>query len=93
MALLVQSPRWMFTYWELAPHRYAECGGRPDLVLSVDGPRGVVALGDSFGDVGDRWIPADEVAFLATQATPMGSGLVAVEAGTPGATPLDEVRR
>lgn len=46
-----------------------------------------------FHGEGDTWIAADDVAFLVTHATPMGSGLVAVEAGTPGAKPLAEVRR
>lgn len=46
-----------------------------------------------FHGEGDRWIPADEVAFLATHTTPMGSGLVAVDAGTPGARTLAEVQR
>ena len=59
IALLVQSPQWLFTYWEVEPRRYAALGGRPDLVLSAHGPRGVVVLGDSFGDVGDRWVPAE----------------------------------
>ena len=42
---------------------------------------------------GEQWIPAGDVAFLATRSTPMGSGLLAVEAGTPGAKTLDEVQR
>jgi len=32
----------------------------------------------------DRWMTADEVAFLTGGTTPMGSGLLAVERGTPG---------
>ncbi len=46
-----------------------------------------------FHGEGDRWIPAEEVGFVATKATPMGSGLLAVEAGTPGARTLAEVQR
>jgi copper chaperone NosL len=46
-----------------------------------------------FHGEGDAWIAADDVAFAPAAATPMGSGLVAVEAGTPGATPLAEVQR
>lgn len=46
-----------------------------------------------FHGEGDRWILADDVAFLATHTTPMGSGLVAVDAGTPGAKTLAEVTR
>jgi copper chaperone NosL len=46
-----------------------------------------------FHGEGDRWIEAGEVAFLSAHTTPMGSGLVAVDAGTPGAKTLAEVRR
>jgi hypothetical protein len=46
-----------------------------------------------FHGEGDDWISADEVGFVTGDVTPMGSGLTAVEAGTPGARRLDEVRR
>lgn len=46
-----------------------------------------------FHGEGDRWIAADEVGFLRSHVTPMGSGLVAVDAGTPGAMTLAEVQR
>lgn len=46
-----------------------------------------------FHGEGDRWIAAADVAFLAAHSTPMGSGLVAVDAGTPGAKTLAEVQR
>ena len=46
-----------------------------------------------FHGEGDRWIAADDVAFLETPSTPMGSGLIAVDAGTPGAKTLAEVQR
>jgi hypothetical protein len=37
----------------------------------------------------DRWIPGTAVAFEKVEATPMDFGLGAVDAGTPGAIPLD----
>ncbi len=40
----------------------------------------------------DRWLSADEVGFEPTDKTPMGYGLGAVDAGTPGALTLDEAR-
>lgn len=40
---------------------------------------------------GDRWLPAGEVAFVHVPASPMGSGLMAVPAGTPGAISLEDV--
>lgn len=43
---------------------------------------------------GDRWLSADEVAFLATkEQTPMGSGLLAVPRGTSGAITFGEALR
>lgn len=44
-----------------------------------------------FHGEGERWIPADRAAFVAGGASPMASGLLAVEAGTPGARPFAEV--
>ena len=44
-----------------------------------------------FHGEGDAWIAADAVAFVAAPATPMGSGLIAVPAGTPGARSLADV--
>jgi hypothetical protein len=41
----------------------------------------------------ERWLPGDAVAFVAARPTPMGYGLGAVDAGTPGALPLDAARR
>lgn len=41
----------------------------------------------------DRWLAPDRVAFVAIDQTPMGFGLGAVAAGTPGAIGLDEARR
>ena len=41
----------------------------------------------------DRWLPADETSFLTDGITPMGSGLLAVERGTPGAIELAAARR
>ena len=46
-----------------------------------------------FHGEGERWIAADQVGFVVAHPTPMGSGLVAVEAGTPGAKTLAEVQR
>ena len=40
----------------------------------------------------DRWLDAAHVAFEETERTPMGYGLGAVDAGTPGALSLDEAR-
>jgi hypothetical protein len=40
---------------------------------------------------GDAWIPAQEVGFVTGGATPMASGLLAVEAGTAGARTLADV--
>jgi hypothetical protein len=45
-----------------------------------------------FHGEGDRWIPADEVRFVTAGETPMGSGLLAVEAGSPGARSLRDVQ-
>ena len=45
-----------------------------------------------FHGEGETWIPADRVGFVGAAVTPMGSGLVAVERGTPGARSLAEVR-
>jgi hypothetical protein len=41
----------------------------------------------------ERWLPGDAVAFVAVEPTPMGYGLGAVDAGTPGALSLDAARR
>lgn len=41
----------------------------------------------------DRWIARERVAFAPIQQTPMGFGIGAVDAGTPGAIGLDEARR
>lgn len=46
-----------------------------------------------FHGEGDRWIAGDQVGFVTTASTPMGSGLLAVEVGTPGARTLEEVRQ
>ncbi len=40
----------------------------------------------------DRWLTAEEVAFLHRSPTPMGHGLVAVARGTPGSISLEEAR-
>jgi hypothetical protein len=40
-----------------------------------------------------RWLSGDEVAFAEVTPTPMGYGLGAVEAGTPGALSLEAARR
>lgn len=40
----------------------------------------------------DRWIPVDQTAFLTGGTTPMGSGLLAVERGTPGVIDLAAAR-
>ena len=40
-----------------------------------------------------RWVAADHVAFAAASPTPMGFGLAAVDAGTPGAIVFDAARR
>ena len=40
----------------------------------------------------ERWLPGAQVAFEETGQTPMGYGLGAVAAGTPGALSLDEAR-
>ncbi len=45
-----------------------------------------------FHGEGDTWIASDRVGFVTGATTPMGSGLLAVEAGTPGARRLDQVR-
>lgn len=41
----------------------------------------------------DRWIPWESVAFTETGSSPMGFGLGAVDAGTPGSIGLEEARR
>lgn len=41
----------------------------------------------------DRWLAPDRVAFVPVDKTPMGFGLGAVAAGTPGAIGLDAARR
>lgn len=40
---------------------------------------------------GDTWLPADEVAFVRTPASPMGSNLIAVARTTPNALALEDV--
>jgi copper chaperone NosL len=40
----------------------------------------------------DRWIPGDRVAFVRVPRTPMGYGLGAVDAGTPGSISLDQAQ-
>lgn len=40
----------------------------------------------------DRWIPGDQVAFVRVPRTPMGYGLGALDAGTPGALSLEEAK-
>jgi copper chaperone NosL len=40
----------------------------------------------------DRWLDAEHVAFEAAERTPMGYGLGAVDAGTPGALSLEQAR-
>jgi copper chaperone NosL len=40
----------------------------------------------------DRWIPGERTAFEVVSRTPMGYGLGAVDAGTPGALSLDAAR-
>jgi hypothetical protein len=40
----------------------------------------------------ERWIPGDRVAFEPVARTPMGYGLGAVDAGTPGALDLEAAR-
>lgn len=40
----------------------------------------------------DRWIPGDRVAFVAVPRSPMGYGLGAVDADTPGAMSLEDAR-
>lgn len=44
-----------------------------------------------FHGEGERWLAREEAAFGDDAMTPMGSGLVAVERGTPGARSWDEV--
>ena len=41
----------------------------------------------------DRWIARESVAFVPLEKTPMGFGLAAVDAGTPGAIGFEEARR
>jgi hypothetical protein len=45
-----------------------------------------------FHGPGETWLPADRAGFVRTAATPMGSGLLAVERSTSGARSLDDVR-
>lgn len=44
-----------------------------------------------FHGEGDHWLAREEAAFAADAMTPMGSGLVAVERGTPGARSWGDV--
>lgn len=41
----------------------------------------------------DRWVSAEQVAFVPIEVTPMGFGLGAVDAGTAGSIGYDEARR
>ncbi len=41
---------------------------------------------------GDEWIPIDQVAFVRSGPSPMGSGVVAVRRGSPGALALGDLR-
>jgi len=45
-----------------------------------------------FHGEGEAWLASSEVAFVRGGPTPMGSGLVAVPAGTPGAMSLEAAR-
>ena len=40
----------------------------------------------------DRWIPIGEVAFVRVAQSPMGSNVMAVPRGTPGALALEDIR-
>jgi len=41
----------------------------------------------------ERWLKADQVAFTTGGSTPMGSGLIAVDLGSPGAIDLEAATR
>ena len=41
---------------------------------------------------GDEWIPLADVAFVRTVTSPMGSGVIAVHRGTPGALALGDLK-
>ena len=41
----------------------------------------------------DRWLPADAVAFVRVEPTPMGFGFGAVDPGEPGSLSIDQVRQ
>lgn len=72
-------------------------------VASFDDPGCLLAYLDAHGDAPralwfhhsreERWLAGEEVGFVPAEHTPMGYGLAAVDAGTPGAIPLAEARR
>ncbi len=58
LELLVQSPRRLYGYWELAPERLAKAGeAGVRLVLHVD--QGERVLSDGVGDLGEWWVDAE----------------------------------
>lgn len=83
------------------PRFAAQLQTRDGRVESFDDPGCLMLRLDAVEDVRalwfhhvheDRWIPGDAVAFARIERTPMGYGLGAVDAGTPGAIPLAEAR-
>jgi hypothetical protein len=59
LELLVQSPRRLFGYWELAPEtwRGAQAAGGPSLVLHVDREERVLSA--RVGDLGEWWLDGE----------------------------------
>jgi len=77
------------------PHHAAQLITTDGAVLSFDDPGCALRYVDQHqpavhrlwfhAATGEAWIPVDHVGFTTGGTTPMGSGLLAVERGTPGA--------
>lgn len=64
LALLVQGPRSVYAYWELAPDTYARAGGTPALALRLEGGR---QIADQLGDYGEYWFETEPGSRLAVE--------------------------
>jgi starch synthase len=84
LALLVQGPRSVYAYWELAPERYARAGGAPTLGLRVEGGRQIAS---GLGDFGEYWFDAEPGARLAVELVD-AAGRVLLRSA-PAETPRD----
>jgi hypothetical protein len=84
LALLVQGPRSVYAYWELAPETYARAGGAPTLALRIaDGPM----LAAGLTDFGEYWLEAAPGTRLAVELVDAGGRVLLRSA--PAETPRE----